>query len=119
MPTTPTAHRAKRTFGSALFSGGVAAIRGGESTEIENGRTMWSTAGGTFDRTGAGFQSIRLPNATNRDNGTRNFTEAANHNHCRTRARFVRRANVDNPANAANAVDCQRWSRMEVGARFI
>jgi hypothetical protein len=66
IPTSPTAHRAKTTSGSALFSGGVAAISGGESTETENGCTMWLTAGGTFDRTGAVFQSIRLLNAIER-----------------------------------------------------
>src|SRR5262249_52664878 len=49
------------------------------------------------------------PTPSSAENGTRNFTDAANHIQYRTRASCFRNASVRPAITTANSVDCHRW----------
>ena len=51
----------------------------------------------------------QLPAAEKKENGTRNFAEAASHNPYRAWGPYLLNAMTRRPAAAANSVDCHKW----------
>jgi hypothetical protein len=69
---------------------------------------LTTTDTGRGETTGAVRKGSRSPSPTRSENGTRNFTEAANHKRCLTDAAFDRNRSVTSHTAAAKNVDCQR-----------
>src|SRR6266700_2602724 len=111
IPANPTAHAIQSMSGSRFVLVAVSDGDGdGETTGFGSGSltrsaTVTKTEG--VD-TGAVRQPRLLPNATSKENGTRNFRDAATQIQWRTLAGFLRKISVSDPATPANRVDCHR-----------
>jgi hypothetical protein len=110
MAATPQSHRLISVGGIQLTGTGAA----GDEATIGAFARGWLNSSIVKDNDGGGAGgAVRhctwLPKAISSENGTRNFTDAANHNVCRVRAWFWRSASVTRVTTHAKMVDCQRW----------